>query len=188
MAKMTSERKSADVDQFLPHPPPKVWRALTDPERLARRLMSTDFRAVAGTASPSGPGAAGLDGIVHREVLDLEPERLMRWSWRGGSLDSTVTWRLVAEGRGTRLFLRHEASARTIRGSATRSASGAAAGAPTSCGAWRPNWPHDQPISPSRSMKRPEPWPGPSVARVTIASVPSVTVCGPLCPLRSVAV
>lgn len=109
MAKMTSERKSIDVDQFLPHPPPKVWRALTDPDRLGRWLMPTDFQAVAGhrftfRATPR----PGFDGIVHCEVLDLEPERLMRWSWRGGSLDSTVTWRLAAEGRGTRLFLRHE--------------------------------------------------------------------------------
>ncbi len=46
----------------------------------------------------------------------------------------------------------------------------------------------DQAISPSRSTKRPEPWPGPSVASRTMASVPSVTVCGPEWPLRSVAV
>lgn len=37
-------------------------------------------------------------------------------------------------------------------------------------------------------MKRREPAPGLSVARRTIASAPSVTVCGPLWPLRSVAV
>lgn len=46
----------------------------------------------------------------------------------------------------------------------------------------------DQAISPWRSMKRPVPAPGPSVARATIASVPSVTVWEPLCPFMSVAV
>ena len=46
----------------------------------------------------------------------------------------------------------------------------------------------DQAISPVRSIKRPEPAPGFSVARLTMASVPSVTVWGPLWPLRSVAV
>lgn len=46
----------------------------------------------------------------------------------------------------------------------------------------------DQSIGPLRSMKRPEPAPGPSVARRTTASVPSVTLWGPLWPLRSVAV
>jgi hypothetical protein len=46
----------------------------------------------------------------------------------------------------------------------------------------------DQAISPSRSTKRPDAEPGFAVARPTMASVPSVTVCGPLWPLRSVAV
>ena len=45
-----------------------------------------------------------------------------------------------------------------------------------------------QSMSPSRSTNRPDPAPGPSVASATIASVPSVTVCGPLWPFRSVAV
>ena len=43
-------------------------------------------------------------------------------------------------------------------------------------------------ISPARSTNRPEPAPGFSVARATIASVPSVTVWVPLLPFRSVAV
>jgi AhpD family alkylhydroperoxidase len=42
--------------------------------------------------------------------------------------------------------------------------------------------------APKRSTKRPVPAVAGSVASATIASVPSVTVCGPLCPLRSVAV
>ena len=46
----------------------------------------------------------------------------------------------------------------------------------------------DQAISPCRETKRPVPAEGSSVARATIASVPSVTVWGPLWPLRSVAV
>lgn len=46
----------------------------------------------------------------------------------------------------------------------------------------------DQAISPVRATNRPDPAPGGSVASPTIASVPSVTVCGPLWPLRSVAV
>lgn len=45
-----------------------------------------------------------------------------------------------------------------------------------------------QRTGPSRSTIRPVPASGASVARVTIASVPSVTDCGPVLPLRSVAV
>lgn len=46
----------------------------------------------------------------------------------------------------------------------------------------------DQAMGPPRSKKRPDSAPGSSVARRTIASVPSVTDWGPLWALRSVAV
>ena len=52
--------------------------------------------------------AHGFDGIVRCEVLELVPARRLRISWAGGGLDTTVTWDLVPEGRGTRLLLSHE--------------------------------------------------------------------------------
>jgi uncharacterized protein YndB with AHSA1/START domain len=99
------------VDEFLAHPPARVWRALTDPGLLARWLMPNDFRPAVGhafTFRTDPRPAAGFDGIVHCQVLAIEPERLLRISWRGGPLDTTVTWTLVPEGRGTRLFLVHD--------------------------------------------------------------------------------
>lgn len=54
----------------------------------------------------------GFSGLVASEVLEIDPERLLRISWRdakaGNDLDSRVTWTLVPEGAGTRLFLIHE--------------------------------------------------------------------------------
>jgi uncharacterized protein YndB with AHSA1/START domain len=100
------------TDAFLPHPPEKVWRALTDPELLAAWLMPNDFVARVGhrfTFRTQPVPAQGFDGVVHCEVLSLEPPELLRISWLGGrGLDTVVTWRLVPEGRGTRLFLSHE--------------------------------------------------------------------------------
>jgi uncharacterized protein YndB with AHSA1/START domain len=96
------------VDEFLPHRPERVWRALTDPEQLAAWLMPNDFApAVGHRFTFRTDPKPGFDGIVHCEVLDLEPPRLLRISWRGGGLDTTVTWTLVPEGRGTRMFLEH---------------------------------------------------------------------------------
>ncbi|WP_149259324.1 SRPBCC domain-containing protein [Actinomadura sp. K4S16] len=107
---MSGERASIEVDEFLPHPPAKVWRALTEPELLARWLMPNDFKPVVGhrfTFAAKPIPAVGFDGTIECRVLDIEELRLLRISWRGGGLDTTVTWRLVAEGRGTRLFVEH---------------------------------------------------------------------------------
>jgi uncharacterized protein YndB with AHSA1/START domain len=106
-----TDPRTVRVDEFLSHPPARVWKALTDPDMLAKWLMPNDFAAVVGhrfTFRTDPRPKAGFDGIIRCEVLDLEPERLLRFSWRGGSLDTTVTWTLVAEGRGTRLFLEHD--------------------------------------------------------------------------------
>ncbi len=98
------------ADQYLAHPPAAVWRALTDPGRLARWLMPNDFLPVVGhrfTFRTLPRPGQGFDGVVHCRVLDLEPEHRLRIGWRAGGLDTTVTWTLRPEGRGTRLFVDH---------------------------------------------------------------------------------
>ncbi len=107
---MTEPTTAVEVDGFLPHPPAKVWRALTDPELLARWLMPTDFAPVLGqrfTFRTTPRPAQDFDGVVHCEVLELDPPRRLRWSWRSGTLDTEVAWTLVPEGHGTRLCLNH---------------------------------------------------------------------------------
>lgn len=98
-----------EVDRFLPYPPAAVWRVLTDPVSLGRWLMPNDFQPMVGhrftfTTEPQ----PGFDGIIRCEVLALEDERLMRISWVSSGLDTTVTWTLAPEGRGTRLLLVHD--------------------------------------------------------------------------------
>jgi uncharacterized protein YndB with AHSA1/START domain len=104
------------VDEFLPHPPAKVWRALTDSALIARWLMPNDFKLEIGhrfrfQAQPIPQ--AGFGGTGHSEVLDFEPERMLKISWCAApedesDLDSTVTFTLEPEGTGTRLFLVHD--------------------------------------------------------------------------------
>lgn len=91
-------------DEFLPHPPAKVWQALTDPELHARWWAAGDVRPVVGHRFTLDMGPWGNQPC---EVLTVEPERLLRYSFAEGSLDSTITWRLVPEGKGTRLLLEH---------------------------------------------------------------------------------
>ncbi len=99
------------TDSFLPHPPAKVWNALTDPVLLAEWLMPNDFVPLVGhrfTFETEPVPAHGFDGVIQCEVLELDPESELRIAWHGGSLVSTVTWRLEREGTGTRLFLTHD--------------------------------------------------------------------------------
>ncbi len=77
--------------------------------------MANDLSPVVGhryTMRGTPVPAVGFSGLVASEVLEIDPERLLRISWRDGNagndLNSTVTWRLVPEAGGTRLILVHE--------------------------------------------------------------------------------
>ncbi|GIH92834.1 SRPBCC domain-containing protein [Planobispora siamensis] len=108
------------LDQFLAHPPAKVWRALTEPELLAQWLMPGDFRLEVGhrytmRAVPmpgTGFSGTGFSGTVLAEVLAYETGRMLKIGWRdaapGHDTGWTITWTLEPEGSGTRLFLLHE--------------------------------------------------------------------------------
>jgi uncharacterized protein YndB with AHSA1/START domain len=56
--------------------------------------------------------AVGFTGLVASEVLELQPESLLKISWRdagqGNALASTVTFTLIPEGTGTRVVIRHD--------------------------------------------------------------------------------
>ena len=77
------------------YPREMVWEALTDGRQLAAWLMPNDFRPEVGhrftfTTKP----APGFDGVVRCEVLDLRaPERLV-FTWKGGALDTVVSFDL----------------------------------------------------------------------------------------------
>lgn len=93
------------VDQFLPHPPAAVWRALTDPDLVARWWAPGDVRPVVGHRFALDMGPWGQQQC---EVLEVQDERLLRYTFAESNLDTTITWRLEPEGTGTRLFLTHE--------------------------------------------------------------------------------
>ncbi|MER8073501.1 SRPBCC domain-containing protein [Streptomyces sp. NPDC094034] len=100
----TTDPQIIRCDQFIAHPPATVWRALTDPELHARWWAAGDVRPVVGHRFTLDMGQWGQQSC---EVLAVEPERLLRYSFAPGSLDTTITWQLHPEGTGTRLFLEH---------------------------------------------------------------------------------
>jgi uncharacterized protein YndB with AHSA1/START domain len=111
---MTDDLTFVQVDEFLPHPPSRVWQALTDPVMLGDWLMPNDFQLVVGhrfTFRSEPIEAVGFSGVTTCEVLEVRPEELISYSWADAAkpeaTDWRVTWTLRAEGKGTRLFLEH---------------------------------------------------------------------------------
>lgn len=92
------------VQRTYPHPIERVWRALTDAERLAAWLMPNNFepRVGHGFTLTTEPGP-GFNGVVHCEVLELDAPRAMTWSWRGGPIDTRVRFELREVRGGTEL-------------------------------------------------------------------------------------
>jgi uncharacterized protein YndB with AHSA1/START domain len=84
----------------LPHPPAKVWRALTDPEQLAVWFPTT----IEGERAPGarlrfahrGDAAPAIDG----EMLSYDPPRLLELRWGG---EETLSFELRPEDGGTLL-------------------------------------------------------------------------------------
>lgn len=91
-------------DRFIPHPPAKVWAALTEPDRLARWFTEGDIAPVVGHRFHLDMQQWGRQPC---EVTAVEPERLLAYRFAESTLDTVITWRLAPEGKGTRLFLEH---------------------------------------------------------------------------------
>ena len=95
----------------IPQSREEVWRALTDRAALAEWMYPNDFEPRVGHRFtfrvPPNP-QAGFDGIVHCEVLECAPPSRLAYSWTGGPVaDTRVSYRLEADGDGTRLFFEH---------------------------------------------------------------------------------
>jgi uncharacterized protein YndB with AHSA1/START domain len=91
-----------------PHPPERVWRAITDSKAIAYWLMPNDFQPVVGhefhfRTTPRG----AWDGTVACKVLEVTPPRKLAYSWAGGGIDTVVTFNLAPEAGGTKLTLEH---------------------------------------------------------------------------------
>jgi uncharacterized protein YndB with AHSA1/START domain len=92
-----------------PHPPEKVWRALTDPALLAEWLLPViDLKLERGTAFTfKTQPVAGWDGIVHGRIADIETHRKLSYDWGVGDMATVVTFTLTPTAPGTRLSLVH---------------------------------------------------------------------------------
>jgi uncharacterized protein YndB with AHSA1/START domain len=110
--------KSIRKEAWYPHPPQRVWVAITDRRALAEWLMPNDHEPVRGHQFRFQTDPAPFCGAITLcEVLEADPPRKLVWSWIDqnekrphppGTRPSTVTWTLSPENGGTRLVLVHD--------------------------------------------------------------------------------
>ena len=99
MSKPATETRSVIVEREIPHPPEKIWRALTQPHLIAEWLMKNDFEPVVDHRFKLSADW----GAVDCQVLMVEPNRTLSYTWAAHGLESVVTWTLSPKGTGTHL-------------------------------------------------------------------------------------
>jgi uncharacterized protein YndB with AHSA1/START domain len=105
MSKPAAETRSIVVEREIPHPPEKIWRALTQPHLIEEWLMKTDFKPVVDHRF----NLRADWGAVDCQVLEVEPHKTLSYTWNvtrddpASALKSVVTWTLTPTGTGTHL-------------------------------------------------------------------------------------
>jgi uncharacterized protein YndB with AHSA1/START domain len=101
-----TEIRSVAIEREFTAPPQKLWRALTQPHLIAEWLMQNDFVPTVGHRF-NLRGEWG--GVLDCEVLAIEPERTLAYTWNyehedpAFDLRSVVTFTLTPTAAGAHL-------------------------------------------------------------------------------------
>ena len=96
---------------FYPHPPEKVWQALTDCRILNAWMMNNDFEPCLGhKVKFESNSLPGIKTIIHCEVVELNKPKRLAYTWQDEmtSEPSLVVWTLNPVEGGTQLQLQHQ--------------------------------------------------------------------------------
>ena len=99
MNETSTETLFVVVERDLSHPPEKIWRALTQPHLLEEWLMKSDFKPVVDHRF----NLHANWGTVACQVLAVEPNKTLSYTWAAQGLESVVIWTLTPTGTGTHL-------------------------------------------------------------------------------------
>jgi uncharacterized protein YndB with AHSA1/START domain len=89
------------IDVDLPHPPRRVWQAITDPEALQDWFMATELGGEGFTLRPDG--LQGLDEPISGEIVEVISGERLVMRWRAEQLHTLVTATLRPSERGCQL-------------------------------------------------------------------------------------
>jgi uncharacterized protein YndB with AHSA1/START domain len=98
-----TQTRSVVVERDIPHPPEKIWRALTQPHLIEEWLMKNDFKPAKDHQFRLSADWGGVDC----KILTVEPNKTLSYTWVAMGLESVVTWTLAPKGAGTHLRMEH---------------------------------------------------------------------------------
>jgi uncharacterized protein YndB with AHSA1/START domain len=100
----TTATRSLIIEREMPHPPEKIWRALTQSSLMEEWLMKNDFQPVVGHRfNFRSTTVPNWNGVIDSEVLEVEPNSRLSYSWGSMGLKSVVIWTLTPTKGGTHL-------------------------------------------------------------------------------------
>ena len=99
MTEATNATRSVVIERDLPHPPEKIWRALTQDHLIEEWLMKNDFKPVVGHHF----NLRADWGAVDCQVMAVETNKTLSYTWAAYGLESVVTWTLTPTSTGTHL-------------------------------------------------------------------------------------
>ncbi|MGD0184313.1 MAG: SRPBCC domain-containing protein [Roseiarcus sp.] len=107
MAEPIEGARSLVFERQMPHPPEKIWRALTEPWLIEEWLMKNDFVAQVGRRfSFRATPLPGWSGVANCKVVTVEAPRRLAYRWGDGTesesgLTTLVTWTMTPRDGGT---------------------------------------------------------------------------------------
>jgi uncharacterized protein YndB with AHSA1/START domain len=93
------ETRSVVVEREIPYPPERIWRALTQPHLIEEWLMKNDFEPVVNRRF----SLRGDWGTADCQVLAVEQNRALSYTWAAFGLQSVVAFTLTPTSTGTHL-------------------------------------------------------------------------------------
>src|SRR6476620_8288491 len=99
MNNTATETSSVIVEREIPHPAEKIGRALTQPHLIEEWLMKNDFKPIVDHKF----NLSADRGAVDCQVLEVEPNKTLSYSWAAKGLENVVTWTLAPTSKGTNL-------------------------------------------------------------------------------------
>src|SRR3984957_10620471 len=101
MTNIAASTRSLVIEKDMPHPPEKIWRALTQSPLIEEWLMKNDFQPVVGHRfSFRATPVPNWNGIVDCEVLAVEPNSRLSYTWGSMGMKSVVAWTLTPTSGG----------------------------------------------------------------------------------------